>query len=109
MTYFRKNVTSKPFLMDATQIPHYAALLFGGSHVRSHPGRGLSVSYGRGDEDEWLVFKAWPRIGVLVNALRRLLDAELAARVDEPARPAASETTSAILALLERDGESHRG
>lgn len=52
-----------------------------------------------------LKFKAWSRIAVLANALRRLLDAELAARIDEPSiEGTSSAVVTAMLALLQRDG-----
>ena len=84
LTYFQKQLTSKVFLRDATevcaivspaicaifivypQVPIYALLLFGGPVTVNHIGGGLTV----GAKDCIIKLKAWPRIGVLVNHLR---------------------------------------
>jgi len=99
------------------QIPTYAVLLFG-ARLRSDayhggltidapgvpPGCALSLSPASFDASG-LKFKAWSRIAVLANALRRLLDAELAMRIDEPSvEGTSSPVVTAMLALLERDG-----
>lgn len=34
--------------------------------------------------DEWVHMKCWPRIGVLVNGLRKLFDAELENELEQP-------------------------
>lgn len=41
--------------------------------------RGLTIG-----NDNWLLMRAWPRIGVLVNSLRRLFDADLEANIEDP-------------------------
>ena len=62
-------------------------------------------SHHRRTDVSGLKFKAWSRIAVLANALRRLLDAELAARIDEPCiEGTSSVVVTAMLALLARDG-----
>jgi ATP-dependent RNA helicase DHX57 len=85
--YFRKAVTTKPFLRDATevrarysipnrldthragaQVPLYALLLFGGPISINHVAGGLTI--GGPGKTIRLRLKAWPRIGVLVNQLR---------------------------------------
>jgi ATP-dependent RNA helicase DHX57 len=85
LCYFRKTVTTKPFLRDATevsgrvwyrcgyslggvQVPLFAILLFGGPISINHVAGGLSVG-GPGGSVR-VRMKAWPRIGVLVNQLR---------------------------------------
>ncbi|KAI0828826.1 P-loop containing nucleoside triphosphate hydrolase protein [Trametes gibbosa] len=73
VAYFRKQMTSKVFLRDGTEVPIYALLLFGGPVTVNHIGGGLTV----GANECFIKLKAWPRIGVLVNHLRRLLDAQL--------------------------------
>ncbi|KAL1951731.1 hypothetical protein VTO73DRAFT_880 [Trametes versicolor] len=73
VAYFQKQMTSKVFLRDATEVPIYALLLFGGPVSINHIGGGVTV----GASDCFIKLKAWPRIGVLVNHLRRLLDAQL--------------------------------
>jgi hypothetical protein len=59
-------------------VPLYAVLLFGGK-VNVELDRGVTVG-----NDGWVVMRAWPRIGVLVNTLRRLLDVDLEANIEEP-------------------------
>ena len=71
LTYFAKNMTTKVFLRDATEVPLYGILLFGGKVTVNHFAGGLMVGEG------WVKMKAWTRIGVLVNQLRRLLDASV--------------------------------
>ncbi|KAI0640102.1 P-loop containing nucleoside triphosphate hydrolase protein [Trametes polyzona] len=79
VAYFQKQMTSKVFLRDATEVPIYALLLFGGPVTVNHIGGGLTVGAG----DCFIKLKAWPRIGVLVNHLRRLLDAQLLRCIEE--------------------------
>ncbi|KAI0673812.1 P-loop containing nucleoside triphosphate hydrolase protein [Trametes maxima] len=79
VAYFQKQMTSKVFLRDATEVPIYALLLFGGPVTVNHIGGGLTV----GSKDCFIKLKAWPRIGVLVNHLRRLLDAQLLRCIEE--------------------------
>jgi hypothetical protein len=71
--------TSKTFLRDGTEVPSYAVLFFGGKVDVDHLGRGLKVG-----DDGWLKFRAWARIGVLVNQLKRLLSAELDCKIQDP-------------------------
>ncbi|PFH52275.1 hypothetical protein AMATHDRAFT_57321 [Amanita thiersii Skay4041] len=73
VTYFSKYQTDKVFLRDATQIPLYALLLLGGQVTINHITGGLNIY----SHDSLLKIKAWPRIGILVNQLRRLLDEQL--------------------------------
>ncbi|KAF7981091.1 hypothetical protein HWV62_34789 [Athelia sp. TMB] len=66
LTYFSKHMTSKVFLRDATEVPLYAMLLFGGPVTVNHIAGGLTI----GSSDCLIKLKAWPRIGILVNQLR---------------------------------------
>jgi ATP-dependent RNA helicase DHX57 len=85
LVYFQKHQTDKVFLRDATevflfesslgvvssllssrQVPVYALLLFGGRVSINHVAGGLTV----GENGTAVKFKAWPRIGILVNQLR---------------------------------------
>ncbi|KZT08749.1 P-loop containing nucleoside triphosphate hydrolase protein [Laetiporus sulphureus 93-53] len=105
VTYFLKQATSKVFLRDATEVPVYALLLFGGPVLVNHIGGGLTV----GTKDAIIKLKAWPRIGVLVNQLRRLLDAQLKRCIEDGATLNAGQhnpVLRAMLALLENDGLS---
>ena len=60
------------------KVPLYAVLLFGPKVLIDHE-RGLQSG-----ADGWILMRAWPRIGVLVNSLRALFDADLEAQIDEP-------------------------
>ncbi|KIO25963.1 hypothetical protein M407DRAFT_236196 [Tulasnella calospora MUT 4182] len=104
-SYFSKNMTSKVFLRDVTEVPMYGALLFGGKVTVNHIAGGLTV----GSDGAWIKLKAWPRIGVLVNQLRRLLDAQLAWSLDDATICGVSDgnlVIDAMLSLLDRDGLS---
>ncbi|OSD00833.1 P-loop containing nucleoside triphosphate hydrolase protein [Trametes coccinea BRFM310] len=105
LTYFQKQMTSKVFLRDATEVPIYALLLFGGPVSVNHIGGGLTV----GTRDCFVKLKAWPRIGVLVNHLRRLLDAQLLRCIEEgivldAGGQGENPVLEAIQALLLNDG-----
>lgn len=73
--YFRKTVTTKPYLRDATEVPLYAVLLFGGPLEVNQITGWLTIKRAQGGAR--FSMKAWPRIGVLINQLRQLLDARL--------------------------------
>lgn len=99
VTYWGKQVTTKPFLRDATEVPLYGVLLFG-QKVQVDLQKGLTMG-----EDNWLMMRSWPRIGVLVNQLRRLFDADLEANIESPDfEGSSSPVVKAMLALLEKDG-----
>ncbi|KAJ7897125.1 P-loop containing nucleoside triphosphate hydrolase protein [Mycena olivaceomarginata] len=105
LVYFHKHMTSKVFLRDATEVPLYALLLFGGPVSVNHVAGGLTI----GTKESWIRLKAWPRIGVLVNQLRRLLDAQLQRCVEDGAMLNTSgdnPVIRAMLALLTNDGLS---
>ncbi|KAJ6503274.1 P-loop containing nucleoside triphosphate hydrolase protein [Mycena vitilis] len=103
LVYFSKHMTSKVFLRDATEVPLYALLLFGGPVAVNHVAGGLTI----GTRESWIRLRAWPRIGVLVNQLRRLLDAQLQRCVEEGAMlntGGQNPVVRAMLALLTNDG-----
>ncbi|KAH9934840.1 P-loop containing nucleoside triphosphate hydrolase protein [Fomitopsis serialis] len=103
--YFQKQATSKVFLRDATEVPIYALLLFGGPVAVNHIGGGLTI----GTRGAFVKLKAWPRIGVLVNQLRRLLDVQLKRCIDEGTMldvGLGNPVVRAMLALLDNDGLS---
>ncbi|KDQ15674.1 hypothetical protein BOTBODRAFT_54555 [Botryobasidium botryosum FD-172 SS1] len=102
LAYFSKNMTSKLFLRDATEVPLYALLLFGGLVTVNHIGGGLTVG-------ESVKLRAWPRIGVLVNQLRQLLDAQLDEAIEQARMTEIGENNpvvDAMLALVSGDGLS---
>ncbi|KIK99476.1 hypothetical protein PAXRUDRAFT_30490 [Paxillus rubicundulus Ve08.2h10] len=103
LAYFQMHQTTKVFVRGATEVPMYALLLFGGPVSVNHICGGLTV----GNRDTTLKLRAWPRIGILVNQLRRLLEAQLQRCIDEGLVLGSDNNhlvSSAITALLERDG-----
>ncbi|KIM88927.1 hypothetical protein PILCRDRAFT_813926 [Piloderma croceum F 1598] len=105
LAYFNKHMTSKIFLRDATEVPLYALLLFGGPVSVNHIAGGVTIR----SKDNWVKLKAWPRIGILVNQLRRLLDAQLQRCIEEGTMLHVGENDlvqKAMLALLTADGLS---
>ncbi|KAI8380604.1 P-loop containing nucleoside triphosphate hydrolase protein [Choanephora cucurbitarum] len=100
LTYFSKMATSKTFIRDGTEVPSYAILFFGGHIDVDHLGRGLRVG-----EDGWIKFRSWARIGVLVNQLKRLLQLELAIKIEEPDLDvSSSDVAHTIITLITNDG-----
>jgi len=91
------------FLRDATEVPLYSLLLFGGKVVVNHVAGGITIT----NKENFIRLKAWPRIGILVNQLRQLLDAQLERCVEEGIvldSCSDSPVLEAILALLRHDG-----
>ncbi|KAG9314147.1 P-loop containing nucleoside triphosphate hydrolase protein [Chiua virens] len=103
LTYFQLQQTTKVFVRGATEVPMYALLLFGGPVTVNHVGGGLVVGHG----DCTVKLKAWPRIGTLVNQLRRLLEAQLQQCIEQGLMLGSEQdllVCNAITALLEQDG-----
>ncbi|GLB35802.1 putative helicase associated domain (HA2) Add an annotation [Lyophyllum shimeji] len=103
LVYFHKYMSTKVFLRDATEVPLYALLLFGGRVSVNQIGGGLTI----GGKESFIKLRAWPRIGILVNQLRRLLDAQLQRCVEEGTMLTPSDVNpvlQAMLALLTHDG-----
>ncbi|KAF5385346.1 hypothetical protein D9615_001206 [Tricholomella constricta] len=103
LVYFHKYMSSKVFMRDATEVPIYAILLFGGRVSVNQIGGGLTV----GSKESWIKLRAWPRIGILVNQLRRLLDAQLERCIAEGTVLTSGDSNpvlNAMLALLTYDG-----
>ncbi|ORX33843.1 putative ATP-dependent RNA helicase A [Kockovaella imperatae] len=104
LAYFAKAETSKVFLRDATEVPLYGLLLFGGQITINHWVGGIMLG-----KDGQVKMKAATRIGVLCSQLRRLLDAQLAEQIDNPHESQVignDEVVKAMMALLARDGLS---
>jgi ATP-dependent RNA helicase DHX57 len=121
LTYFTKTETSKVFLRDATEVPLFGLLLFGGMITINHWAGGIML--GKAGE---VKLRAGTRIGVLCSQLRwvsrsglntradwcrRLLDAQLAEMVENPGSGAVDmtgheEVVGAMMALLQKDGLS---
>jgi len=105
LVYFHKHMTSRIFLRDATEVPLYALLLFGGPVSVNHVAGGVTIR----SKDSWVKLKAWPRIGILVNQLRRLLDTQLQRCIEEGTMLNDVQNNlvlKAMLALLIGDGLS---
>ncbi|KAG6873855.1 hypothetical protein C0995_010467 [Termitomyces sp. Mi166 len=105
LVYFQKYMSNKVFLRGATEVPMYGLLLFGGLVSVNQIGGGLTI----GTKDSRFKLKAWPRIGILVNQLRRLLDAQLERCVEKGTILASGDdnpVVKAMLALLTHDGLS---
>ncbi|WWC89843.1 uncharacterized protein L201_004771 [Kwoniella dendrophila CBS 6074] len=104
LAYFAKAETSKVFLRDATEVPLYGLLLFGGSITINHWAGGIMIG-----KDGFVKLRAGTRIGVLCSQLRRLLDAQLSEQIESPHGVDMSgheEVVSAMMDLLRRDGLS---
>ncbi|KAJ3569724.1 hypothetical protein NP233_g4864 [Leucocoprinus birnbaumii] len=96
LAYFHKYQSSKVFLRDATEVPLYALLLFGGPVSVDHVKGGLTV----GNRDAFVCLRAWPRIGVLVNQLRQLLDLLLSNCIEDGSSLSEARDHPVILAML---------
>ncbi|OCF36386.1 ATP-dependent RNA helicase A [Kwoniella heveanensis BCC8398] len=104
LAYFAKAETSKVFLRDATEVPLYGLLLFGGNITINHWAGGIMLG-----KDGHVKMRAGTRIGVLCSQLRRLLDAQLAEQIESPHGvdlTGHEEVVQAMLGLLQRDGLS---
>ncbi|KAG0258984.1 hypothetical protein BG011_002879 [Mortierella polycephala] len=99
LVYFSKLETSKIFVHDATMVPMYGLLLFGGHVQVDHLGRGLEIG------DGFIKLRAFARIGVLVNQLKKLLDAILQAKVSNPdLNVSESPVVETMIKLVTTDG-----
>ncbi|GJN87301.1 hypothetical protein Rhopal_000249-T1 [Rhodotorula paludigena] len=104
VTYANKQVTTKQFLRDATEVPLYALLLFSSGRISMELDRGVTVHLGARQEHA-VHLRAWPRIGVLVNGLRKIFDQELEGELEEPGFGGpVTPAVNAMLELLSRDG-----
>ncbi|KAJ1596550.1 hypothetical protein NDA11_007513 [Ustilago hordei] len=118
LTTFSKSATgaasdSKVYLRDATEVPLFGLLLFGGKLKINHFAGGIAIGSNqtmqKGSKDEnWVRLRANARIGVLCAQLRRLLDAVLDHAIDHPqdmfAAPGCKEVLQVIGQVLQRDG-----
>ncbi|KAF8481792.1 P-loop containing nucleoside triphosphate hydrolase protein [Russula ochroleuca] len=97
------NNKNKVYMRDVTEVPLYALLLFGGHITVDHVRGGLTVG---GRTEGTLRLRAWPRIAILVQQLRRLLDAALLRALDSARvlEVAESPVIGAMLTLLITDG-----
>ncbi|KAF8971290.1 hypothetical protein BGZ46_010342, partial [Entomortierella lignicola] len=99
LVYFSKLETSKIFVHDATMVPMYGLLLFGGQVHVDHLGRGLEIG------DGFVKLRAFARIGVLVNQLKKLLDSVLQAKISNPdLNVSDSPVVETMIKLVSTDG-----
>jgi len=105
MAYFHKQKTTQVFLRDATEIPLYALLLLGGAVSIDRVAGGVTID----NKDSVVNLKASSTIGILVNQLRRLLDAQLERCIEDGSILLTEHKNpifDAVLALLAHDGLS---
>ncbi|EFJ42064.1 hypothetical protein VOLCADRAFT_119557, partial [Volvox carteri f. nagariensis] len=90
--------TSKLFVREASMVPVYALLLFGGEINVDHGGARLWV-------DGWAEFKAAAQVGVMVRQLRGEMDRLLGAKINDPElRLGSDPIVAAVEQLLSTDG-----
>ncbi|KAJ3213517.1 hypothetical protein HDU67_002803 [Dinochytrium kinnereticum] len=77
LVYHQKISTTKLFIRDSTMVSPWPILMLGGKLTVDHTNRTVEV-------DGFTKFQAFPRVAVLVNGLRKLLDRELGRKVDDP-------------------------
>ncbi len=77
LIYHEKVKTTKVYLRDATVISPYPLLLFGGQINVLHEKQLIEL-------DQWIQFRAHPKIGVLMKQLRRELDKLLLMKIENP-------------------------
>lgn len=98
LVYTQLVETSRPFVREASMVPLYALLAFGGQLEVLHD-QGLLLL------DGWAKFKAPARVGVLIKHLRAAVAALLAAKVtDHSLDLAGQHVVEALHALLATDG-----
>ncbi|GLD97024.1 hypothetical protein PINS_up005707 [Pythium insidiosum] len=90
--------TSKVFVRESSMVNPYALLLFGGALEVAHEKNLLVL-------DGWIRFQAVARIGVLIKAMRRQLDALLTRKIADPTLDISrSELVTAMSHLLKSEG-----
>ncbi|KAJ1980822.1 helicase [Dimargaris xerosporica] len=101
VAYFAKffsSAASKVYLRDVTVMGVYALLFFGGQIRVDHQHQLVHVG-------PWLCIQAWPRIGVLVELLRRIVEELLQQKIDDPAVDITTHPALPVIVdLLQHDG-----
>ncbi|KAJ1980013.1 helicase [Dimargaris verticillata] len=101
VAYFAKffaATASKVYLRDVSVVGVYALLFFGGQIDIDHQRQLIHVG-------PWLCIQAWPRIEVLVELLRRIVDELLQQKIDDPSVDiTAHPVLYVIIDLLQREG-----
>ncbi|GIL84569.1 hypothetical protein Vretifemale_13233, partial [Volvox reticuliferus] len=98
LVYTQMTETSKLFVREASMVPVYGMLLFGGEITMEHATGRLWV-------DGWAEFKASAQVGVMVRQLRDEMDRLLGAKISDPELPLeADPLVVAVEQLLSSDG-----
>ncbi|KAI8802682.1 P-loop containing nucleoside triphosphate hydrolase protein [Cladochytrium replicatum] len=97
--YHQVVVTSKTFVRDLTTVSAYPLLLFGGSFQVDMENMLLLM-------DDFCKFQTFPRIAILMNGLRRLLDEVLESKIADPSLDVleSSPVVRVIMTLILNDG-----
>ncbi|KAJ1861682.1 helicase [Coemansia sp. RSA 989] len=91
---------SKTYLRDVTVPPLYGLLMFGPQLLVDHDYKVIGIG-----ETGGLAVRAWPRIGVLVGHLRRLLDELLRRKLADPKLPITDHPIiTTVLGLIKTEG-----
>jgi len=99
LLYFNKVQTTKAYVRDTTMVSAYPIFLFGGDISTDLEGNIASV-------DKCFHVKAFPRISVLMNGLRKLLDRVLIEKVKKVNLDISNnDAIKLIIEILNRDGE----
>jgi len=107
LVYHERVETSRVFIRDATPVPPYSLILFGGALTAER--KAPKAQQGGGDEvvlslDGWIRFKCPKRIQSLVMDLRKELDKILKKKIEDPDlefSQAAKGVLTAVAALME--------
>jgi len=99
LLYFNKVQTTKAYVRDCTMVSAYPIFLFGGDITTDLEGNIASV-------DNCFHVKAFPRISVLMNGLRKLLDRVLIEKVKKVNLDISNnDAIKLIIEILNRNGE----
>jgi len=99
LLYFNKVQTTKAYVRDCTMVSAYPIFLFGGEITTDLEGSIASV-------DNCFHVKAFPRISVLMNGLRKLLDRVLIEKVKKVNLDISNnDAIKLIIEILNRNGE----
>ena len=77
MVYREKVQTSRVFVRDASVVPPYCLLFFGGKVVINHEDSTVTI-------DDWITLRANPRIAALAKGVKTLVDQQLSAKFENP-------------------------
>lgn len=99
LSYGSKMTTSKTFMSQLTPVGKYGMLFFSDNVTVDPLGNGVIAR-------QWLGLKCWPRVGILVKALRALFNDMLDAKFDNPAMDFDNEIVNTVILLIESEGRN---